>query len=306
MADQDIDFNAPVQGAVINPGSVVQNFYGDAARKLRNPYLLPYLSDRTKQVRTFREHLRGFVQARHDRPLLCIVHGLPEQCHDNLLLRLHRNIIPEELGPETQIREINPIMNAETRDPQDLIEQIAAKLQCPPKPDDLRRRLYENAGLVSIRLELEVVPGEEDAQSAERKTALLRDWIAWWRAFDRLTPERPTFVFTSIVLAELPGGLLGRFKKVHERRCNEALLDWLASEGPSQGLVLERLESVSRSDVMEWVELHGRAFAQVQELKNGIRDLFKKNEDRPLPMRDLAEHLKPLIQQYALDLEEPS
>lgn len=306
MSNQDIDFNGPVQGAVINPGTVVQNFYGDSARKLRNPYLLPYLSDRTKQVRAFREYLRGFVQERRDRPLLCLVHGQPEQCHDNLLLRLHRATIPELLGPETQIQEINPVMNADTRDPADLLDQIAAKLQCAPNADDLRRRLYEMSGLISIRLELEVVPGEEDSTSAERKTALLRDWIAWWTAIDRLPPERPTFVFTSLVLAELPGGLLGRFKKVHERRCNEALTDWLQNEAPANSLVLERLESVSRSDVMEWVELHGRAFAQVQELKNGIRDLFRDNEDKPLPMRDLAENLKPLIQKYALDLEAPS
>ncbi len=277
------------------------------------PGLLPYLSDRDRQVlEVFR--LLEQRSAGQRRPTFILMHGGLEQAHDTFVDRLIHQELPRllRLDPTTERVTHLPLRwrGGGTRtDRLDSLElQLAQALASPSlevqAPSTLGSEWREIASAGSGVLLITSMIGSHEWHHDEED--LIDSWMGLWRGFPDLAPARYIVVIVGVQYRSSPeSGWLFRRRSRRQHAEIRRSLRALTARGMDRLVVglLPELSSVTEGDVEEWMkdrvpefcEATGRDPVLIREhLLPKVRDLFRDTR-APIPMATLGPQLRMLL-----------
>lgn len=264
------------------------------------PPLLPYMADRQLQDEHFDRELAGRLQRKPAAPVVCVVHGDEDQCHDKFIDRL-RHRLPALLENDTSL--------------------LTCRLDCrcpAPEAAVLAARWTANlAGLFNLK------PGTAlDAVSraiAAGSAPLLIEASFW--STDCRNGVRPLLdsllnfletwsfpdgakVIACISISYVQGR--GFFQKFRYGQFRSAMQKHIRSlEDPGRypriaPAVLPRLENVSLAHALHWAtEPTTRKFCRDDALADRVRQIYEDRrcaaDGQTIPMKHLADRLKDIL-----------
>jgi 2-oxo-4-hydroxy-4-carboxy--5-ureidoimidazoline (OHCU) decarboxylase len=267
------------------------------------PPLLPYLSDRSDQEYDLAQALQHHKNNKPRRPFFCVIHGDERECHDAFLERLQVDSLPKFLELDTEKFSIAPY-----------------RLTWPSSSGAVEKRLSQ------LRFELSMNLAKKSAAStqeiaevlAKHKTPimiyahlhtqywqsnemeLIKKWISLWHEWPDSALEQQLCIFLSIHyknIHKLPFFEKWKWEKRHEQvRDFVGRLDFKAYN--LHGATLCELKSISQLEVEDWVRQHAAKFCHVHELLPQVQALFENSAKDRIPMQQLAETLKKLLDKH--------
>jgi hypothetical protein len=261
-------------------------------------YLAPYLCDRSEQEISLEETLREHPP---HRPLVCVVHGDEQECHDMFLLRLLRITLPNLLRLKaSQVLGERYAMPWPTRytpstDPLDLFRSSLVKvLGC-----DSRATREEMAHVLAREQEPVIIHSNLLTANWRRGgRKLIESFVECWRGWPDLPPGRILIVCLFIKYER--GRERNFWEKWRLSRHNKQIQMFLRKvffkrQGLT-GVVLPELRAIPRADVEQWVHSYARRIRGDEFTADFFRTVGSIFADRDeIEMEELAAHLKEML-----------
>ena len=265
--------------------------------------------DRGDQTTQFNQRVRAHLQSdRKQYPLVCLVHGEPEDEHDLIIYRLENEYLKGNILNNSAvgggIKTIDWIERPPATMPQDnfwtnLIDHhLGSHLGIPggmldenKRQDWIKARLRTSPGHLIIRMAYEEKEFEKNLASGIKN--LMNFWQDWPARRDGLA----TICMLSLVrkstsasssLNSLKGRLVGRFATWGRQPVD--IEDGLTELPKSDHLaVIERLKPIEEYDAVRWCGYYPSP--KKEELKVKIEKLYRDQGSRPVSMQRLRLHL---------------
>ncbi|MDZ7995937.1 MAG: hypothetical protein RM022_031280 [Nostoc sp. EfeVER01] len=277
-------------------------------------YVLPDYLNRSAQESALSAAINNLAQMKN-QPILCIFHGDEHQCHSPFSERLIKSYIPELLdiqdSEKTSIKCYYPSfpINFKDRDKfnymlqQSLaknINEVSRNVSAKIINDCLAK--YPGPVILYIHLLADDLP-----KSSLKFT--LDSFIDFWDKWPPLAEKQQLIVFLSIKYFQKKKRLINfSFDKNDISMIIEKHLPTqLSSCKRLIGIVLPKLEGITRHEVEEWahVQCRNHFLEQVdfnQYIESKIREIFEqyKSNDSPkkIPMEYLAFKLRSILGEY--------
>jgi hypothetical protein len=272
------------------------------------PALLHYHCDRSDQEIQLEEALRSEGPA---GPLVCIIHGDEDQCHDKFLERLRLISLPRILDLDSSqvgVKEYSINYPSDFSDPRKFRDQVLKNLglrvhgRSSTSPDELAGTFAALPFPVVIQARLL----RDDWIRGRRASVdpFLDFWADW-----PVRHSRYRLLVCLLVAYELgpERGWLAWYHRRKLRRANAHLRDFLRSRSrpdvPRPGVVvLEELRGVTQNDLEVWTQdMYTRQFCGGRDLLAEVRALCRRpgfrDRDGRVAMEKVAEELKALLRQ---------
>jgi hypothetical protein len=288
--------------------------------KPKIPDLLPYLCDRVKEEEDLRTAILQIKDEMRQRPLICIIHGDQDECHNmfrkqlqkNSLLRFLKDLNPDELP----IHDFQLRIPSDYKGTKDYLDKIRCNLaeqvlgRSTASNQDIARTLSLHKAPVMICSDLRT----EDWQP--HGPQLIKTFIEYWDEFPDVRPGPHLisclfFTYRSTRVTDVSQA--ERHIEVnHQARSFLESLDF--SEYRSEyrkvcGVVLPELRAVKLKDVEDWIcdrkyfddfcTFHRPEFCNIQDALREIRTLFSQStlmtSENRIPMELLATKLKEVL-----------
>ncbi|MBN3926185.1 hypothetical protein [Nostoc sp. NMS4] len=277
-------------------------------------YLLPDYLNRSGQESALSAAINN-LDKRKTKPLLCIFHGDEYQCHNPFYERLIKSSIPELLeikdSEKTSIKCYYPSfpINFKDRDNFDyMLQQSLAKniseVSRNVSNQTINDCLAKYPGPVILYIHLLA----NDLPKSSLKSTL-NSFIDFWNRWPTLAEKQQLIVFLSIKYYQKKKRLINFMSDRNDISMiiEEHLPTQLSSCKRLIGIVLPKLEGITRHEVEEWVQAQCRNyfFEKVdfnQYIEPKIREIFEqyKSNDLPkrIPMENLASQLRSILDEY--------
>ncbi len=267
------------------------------------PPLLPYLSDRSDQEYDLAQALQYHRKNKTHRPFLCAIHGEERECHDAFLDRLRVDSLPRFLELNTEKFSITPY-----------------RLTWPSSSGAVEKRLNQFIFELSMNLARKSEAAIEEIAEvlAKHKTPimiyshlhtqywqpnemeLIKKWISLWHQWPDAAPGQQLCIFLSIHYKNIHK--LSFFEKWKWEKRHEQIRDFVGriefTKYNLHGVTLRELKSISQLEVEDWVRQHAAKFCHVHELLPQVQALFEDSANDRIPMQQLAEALKKLLDKH--------
>ncbi|HEX4949767.1 MAG TPA: TIR domain-containing protein [Blastocatellia bacterium] len=272
------------------------------ARPLPSRRLLPYLCDRSDQERLLGLGLKQHLQAKPNRPMICLIHGDEFECHGEFLERLRYRSLPRFLDLETKLLSVKeyPLARPPQRIPspdvfwQHLGEALLEDSTATSQETMVFIAQHEEPLLVSLHLLTE--------DFAEMSEALLTRLLEFFASWPDLPAGRLVMYCVCLKYQRFDDIGFFDFRKRKLRNLNEQLRATIhgyesLSSSHLSCIVVPELESIPRSDVETWSRSEPVRRYQIGTTE--IRRLYERrelcDEEGQIAMELLAPELKHLI-----------
>ncbi len=264
------------------------------------PSILPYLSDRSEQATELETALDECEDILHEKPLICLIHGNEIECHDKFIKRLHEVILPETLDGSgkmpvdlTTVEWPSVQANLKVRYKK-LTNNINNKLtgNRRAKIEEIREKLNKQLSAQMIYFTLPVAAWEENEDE------LIKKWFQYWNNFPNLNVGKKLMVFLCIKYKDIPDKNVDWAKNFANRNdlAREFALNIDYDDYANiYGLTMEELNSIEWSDVDKWIETHTEVYCDDSELRTKIKIFYENQNNRAVPMLELATKLNDLM-----------
>jgi len=267
------------------------------------PPLLPYMPDRVRQEHQLNEALMRLDRADRRRPLVCVLHGDEQQCHDEFVLRLRDGTLAGFLDLESHEASVRVIPLTLPRRPVGSIgEAIRGALATRmlkrggASIEDVARAIALHRGPVVI----EVHPVVEEWLQGEARA--FAEFLDTWARWPDLAADQWLIICVCVKYRSATRGILDRIRlRKVKGRARGLIGPPIRVERPEgvELVVLEELDDVRKSDVLDWVrELGDDDFGGRLQLQPDIEELFGRPEYRrsgAIAMRTLADELMRIL-----------
>jgi hypothetical protein len=270
------------------------------------PPLLPYLANRGEQERSLEAVLKR-VDPRNMQPMVCVIHGDEDECHEAFLGRIKDHILPKLATVQshrTSLKSAFVKWPERCRGLDELHEElrrsVAEKIRNDPAATlaETNATLVHYPGLILFHTTLLTQEYQEFDGDA------VKAYLQFWQQWPTLAPGQFILVCLCVKYQVKEG--LGLHKRLlYHYYVNQRLvrsIERLAQESLDRVIhtVLPRLEEVRQQDVENWVEAHARHFCQDYTIFGDVRSIFreweKKNARSEMPMEVLATELTKVLQ----------
>jgi hypothetical protein len=284
--------------------SAVARKYG-AAPCADVPFLLPHDCDRKEQKIELSKALQRLRQLGRRRPLVCVVHGEPAQCHEEFIDLFAERLLAHGLGlKETaKVTRYSPTWPAAAR-PAELAakyrEQLAYLIDpaLPASLAEIARALDAPHALVLID-----TPVDTDAWLGGAG-ALLKAFLCGWADWPALDPGPWLVVCLKVKYREYRFGLsrLNALRSFWLRRANNDMRRALQAAAVCPAgvglVVLPELTAVGLDEALAWrTAVQEAKYCGNRNLIPDIEALFGRTRSPgKLPMRELADGLMRLLE----------
>jgi hypothetical protein len=261
------------------------------------------MPDRIHQEHQLNQALIRLSRSERKRPLVCVLHGDERQCHDQFVLRLGHVTLSEILGlhpDEANVRIIHLKLQRLVRG--SVNETIRARFAADilknggATIDEIAFALSQHRGPIVI----EIYPVVEDwlAREAELFLEFLETWADW----PDLPPDHWLIICVCVKYSSSDRGFLDRIRLRKLKARAKMLIGpptRLRPRDEVELVVLEELDDVLQTDVMDWVrELDDDVFGGRMQLQSDVEQLFRLPEFRrtgAMAMRPLASELLQIL-----------
>jgi len=268
---------------------------------------LPYLANRTAQKDSLHDILRR-LDRRAPQPIVCIIHGDERQAQDMFLERLKKYILPDLLNVPQELSIMEYALSWPDRYataksfPSILVRRIAEAVQMSEDATlkDVNARLIAQMAPVLVSTFLLTQDWERHGVEG------LRSFVRFWQQWPALSPGQVLVICLFVTYqVKRDAGFLTRWRS---QRSNAELTQAVATLAHERfdGIihcVLPPLEGVERGEVEHWARsTETRNICPRDEIISGIRSMYesweKKERSTAMPMEDLAEQLRKLLNKY--------
>lgn len=270
-------------------------------------HFLPYLANRTAQKDSLRDALRRLNRLA-PRPIVCLIHGDENQAQDMFLERLKKYILPELLGVPRELSITEYALSWPDRYnkvqsfPVILPRRIAEAVQLPDDVslEELNGRLA--AQMAPVMFSTFLLTQDWERHGAEG----LRSFLRFWQHWPLLSPNQLMAVCLFVTYqVKRESNFVARWRT---QRLNAEIAEEIEKLTREQleGIVCcvpPRLEGIERGEAEHWARsTETRTICPRDEMIHGIRTIYegweKKERSIAIPMEELAEELRKLLDKY--------
>lgn len=273
------------------------------AQKKEIPDLIPYLVNRQKQEADLTALYKN-NDPQNPLPMVVVVHGDDMQAQDMFRERMRNHFIPKllKINPrQTPIREsvcllwptyienVDELSGEFTRN---LGEEFLYDAECSCKDIQQLLAAYNSPVIIDIEL-LTSDWGKHDEKGEDALTALLDFWNNW----PSLAPRQNLFVFIYIThsISNIHQDKISYYANCKQKICNQLEQYLFDNFERLRGKVLSELKNISLSETRYWARTIALEYfhGEITVLMARIREVFENDE--PLAMEPLANHLKKIL-----------
>jgi hypothetical protein len=269
------------------------------------PPLLPFFCDRKEQRRVLARALEQPEEGDRFRPLVCVIHGNEDECHDEFVEWLRRDLFPQLPGMDGErdaVRHCDlhwlPRERSIDQLGSHLREKLAEQVLCP-----LNSPLVEVARFLGM-FKVVVMETHLDTEYWQRGgTATLEEFLRFWSGWPSLSPGCRLIACMKLEYSQsLPGfgkwlaRLCPPLGRVLVERRNETIRTFLRDR-PKKAcppgvrlLVLDELRAVDKLEALEWARFVSRQFRECKDPASHVRALYKDRDQ--IPLSELAKELQ--------------
>jgi hypothetical protein len=269
---------------------------------------LPYLADCSNQEFYLQDMVRNDTW---QSPLMVIVHGDEYQCLEKFRERLEKVSLPRlmQLSEEHDVIKSYPInwptaMSDVKEFPPRLLKSLsdAVMRHGVGSKEDLQRELAQHP--VPVLIHATIISSEWKKHGG----ALLDLYMKFWQGWPQLAPRQRLLVFLFI-----------KYESKHSKRVlfskplNEQIVAQVTSfdfslYSPLRGIVLPRLNGVTRAEAEDWARSDAvRALCDSELVIREIREWYAREaidaEQQTVPMEKVVDALKRYLDKYHLSQE---
>jgi hypothetical protein len=270
------------------------------------PKLLHFHCNRTDQENQIEEALK---RAGPGGPLICIVHGDEDQCHEKFLDRLRSHGLPRILSLEQDrvcVKEYPPVnfpstLSDSAKFREQLLKNLSLRVlnRSADSLDEIAR-VVDRLSL-PVMIQISLLTDEWIRGGRAAVTSLLEFWAEWPPIVSKYRP----LVF--VVVTYLFGAdrrWFGWYRRLAWKQANAKLRDFLISHSrhysPSQVVLLDELKGVTQNELEVWArDKDTQDFAVERDMITEVRELCRRpglrGRDGRIAMAVVAEELKRLL-----------
>jgi hypothetical protein len=245
----------------------------------KNPRPNPYHCDRSEQVDQIAEALNSRTR---DSPIVFIVHGDEDQCHDTFLERLRDELLPKSLALDPNLNCIQEyvIELPNSRSNKELFRKKLLR--------NLHSAVHEGSTAAPDVIKIAETLARLDQpvliqalllthKLGKDKQAIIGWFEEFWADWPIHDAKFHRLVFLEVFYVLRPGvGWFSWFHRWNQKRENARLRQVLGSperrSGPSRAVILDELRGVTEEDLRVWAK------RLVEQKVRGARDLLVRIE----------------------------
>lgn len=279
--------------------------YLDYSQNRPVPGLLPYLVNRSTQDEALEEALLHHLSTGIRRPLICLVYGDEQQCHEKYLERV-LDLFPEKLEayyPHKQIKEYPLLWPERLHDLSSLHTQLQKNLSRAiiGNREGSLAAMNNALGLIPIPTLIHTTLLSEDWDNHGQES--INQFILFWRMWPELSFGQLLIVILFIKY-RIPQrqSILQRLRL--KRPASVQINDFLERMSnmnfeQRQCTILPRLENITRREIENWAtrkELD--RFRRQRDLFMDLRQIFEQSQLNTFPMEIIARELHLVLESY--------
>jgi hypothetical protein len=269
--------------------------------------LLPWLVDRHHQMHELGIAIKH-VESKTLRPMICLIHGNDDECHDKFVDLLEKHSLRSLIGlnPTRSVLRKTLRWPSDYQDIHDLHSQLERTLaeqwlnDTSADKNDINNSWAKWDGVPIL---IDTYPYIEDWKT--QGDVVVRAFLEFWQHWPQLPPDQWLIVCVCINCIKPQA----KFWQFWRNRQSEALENIVAkgleafSSAQFEGVtcvVLPQLEAVSWQDLHNWATSNEtREYCPGRDLARVIKTIFQQSKyktlDNAIPMRYLAEELQKVL-----------
>lgn len=270
------------------------------ARPDVNATLITWLINRLLQRDQVRRTLQNALHAVAPRPIVCLLHGSDDECHDKFVQSIVQHqlerLMPARNAATAQHFVLNLPPSYRSRD--DLHDFLRADLGDRVLRSALAPAEEINDRLTALRAPAVVQTLMRVESWSEDDRAVVYDYLRFWAAWPPLSAGQLLMIFLCIREQPAPKGLFSFLaRRSRPAALAQALSEFASTEGGASRLpdlqslhvsVLPELAPVSQEDAQQWAQdLAVQEYFAGQDLVGAIAQIYKQSGKSALPMATL-------------------
>ena len=271
------------------------------------PHRLPYLSNRSVQESELEEMLVECADCLHQKPLVCIIHGDDQECHDTFVEKIQKDLLPEMLYLPNQPNSIGRLEKGIDWSVENhpvgvrferMLRKLAKKLKIKACEYDL---IVEelNARLNPLIIDFRILTANWQDDDNE----LILRWLDFWNRLPDLAYGKKLFVFFTIKYKNT--SQLSFLKARRQNKKNEQVRRFIEQlnfeEYPNlSGLKFSELAAITVEDLEEWIVNDAATYCDCEQLRREIVLFYHAQKLEKICMVVLAERLRELCRKTRL------
>lgn len=277
--------------------------------KISIPPLLPYLVDRNAQ-RNALEDTISHVKGNLTQPLLCVIHGDDQQCHDKFMERLKIQMLPRLLDlPSNQdtIQEYILRWPVDCNTAKELDDGLRRNLghQLLNKHDSSVDSIAETIGQRLAKSPIIIHTMLNAEQLWQYGDGAMSDYINFWQRWPSFLPGRYLIICLCIKYRTKHHASFFKRRMLQNKvsKLEKQLLAYDYASSPIPCTRLPKLESIQWADAEEWAldratQYFCKGVNVVGRLQTIFDDWERKEKSSTIPMGRLADNLYQLLQEH--------
>lgn len=269
--------------------------------------LLHFLPDRHDQELALSDAIQQCQQAR--RPLVCLIFGNDDECHDKFVERLYLHSLRSHLGldPMIPIKHIPLPFPQHTGDANDFHRRLRFSLVNPLLGRSQATIAEVNAHLVAHRAPTVLHTYLRIQAWQKHEETILRNFLEFWQEWPELAFDQWLLVCICLRCEQQPRNRLKFWQRQKQRMLyqvvEEALSSLLLKDERIVWAVLPPLQEVHQADAEYWA-LHDdvQRICRGHDVVGDIAKIYERwartHRSNVIPMRHLAGELRNLLLRY--------